>query len=320
MHQQKDVVWVILMLGGTVLISHLRQELFEQHLESNIADFQRRMETDLHGLEIEREALDTSNPDDVFRYLGREIVLCYYDYFIDFNEYLEKKPRGNLLIGTFVTQADEGALLEGFSIVYDSGLHGVEIWDTKSEPGKIFLDYCQQYENENQGFTWEEFKNSDEFKQFLNEFYTFIENKVDITPEETYNQIMGSERSTRNIYRKALLQSYTYLAETSYSNYQLHKETDFVKAFIDAEVVYSVYDYSQKWDTKETVATTLWPFTKYFTRVHSCILDFSFIFMFSTFIVVAMWMVLSELGEENKPEIPGTPRGHDVNKDSLAGE
>jgi hypothetical protein len=309
------VVWVALILGGTMLISHFRPEVFEQQLESNVTDFQRRMETDSHRLEEEREALDTSNPEDVFRYLGRQIVLCYYDYFIDFNEYLEKKPRGNPLTGTFTTQADEGALLEGFSIVYDSGLHGVDIWDDKNEPGRLFLDYCQRYENENQGFTWEEFKNSDEFNQFLNEFYTFIENKEDISLEETYNQIMGLKKSTRNIYRRALLQSYTYLAETSYNNYQAHKEIDFVKAFIDAEVVYSVYGYSQKWDTKETVVTTLWPFTKYFTQVHSCILDLSFVFMFSTFIVVAMWIVLSELGKGNKSGISEIPRDHDVTKE-----
>jgi hypothetical protein len=309
------VVWVALILGGTVLISHLRQVEFEQHLESTVADFQRRMGTDSHRLENEREALDTSNPEDVFHYLGRQIVLCYYDYFIDFNEYLEKKPRGNLFTGTFVTQADEGALLEGFSIAYDSGWHGIETWADESGAGELFLGYCQHYENENQGFTWEEFENSDEFEQFLSEFYTFIENKEGITLEEAYNQIMGPEKSTRNIYRKALLQSYTYLAETSYSNYQLHKENDFIKALIDAEVLYSVYNCSQEWDTKETVVTTLVPYTKYFTRVHSCILDFSFVFMFSTFIVVAMWMVLSEVGEENKPGISGAPRGHDVNKE-----
>ncbi|MBU7020787.1 MAG: hypothetical protein HXS41_06985 [Theionarchaea archaeon] len=291
------VVWVTLILGGTMLISYSRPKLFERHLESNVTDFQRRMETDSHRLENEREVLDTSNPEDVFHYLGRQIVLSYYDYFIDFNEYLEKKSRSNLLAGTFTTQADEGALLEGFSIAYDSGWHGIETWADERGAGELFLDYCQHYENENQGFTWEEFKNSDEFEQFLNEFYTFIENKESITLEEAYNQVMGPEKNTRNIYRRALLQSYTYLAETSFSNYQLHKESDFIEALIDAEVVYSVYDCSQQCDTKETVVTTLMPYTKNFTQVHSCILDTIFVFMFSTLIVVAIWIVLGEFGK-----------------------
>jgi hypothetical protein len=204
------------------------------------------MEISSSDLEDEWNALDTSNPEEVLHYLGLETGPYYYDYLIDFNEYLKKKPRGNLLIGTFITQADEGALLEGCLMIRVSYSGGVDNWLYKSEHGRMLLEYCQRYEDDNQGFTWEEFKKSDEFGQFLNEFYNFIEKKEDISLQKTYQQIKDlGKTNTANIYRRALLQSYTYLAETSYNNYQVHKQNDFTKTLIDAEVVYSVHSFSQ---------------------------------------------------------------------------
>jgi hypothetical protein len=292
------VTWAVLLVCGVLLISYYRIGELDQHLENNIAYIRQEMETSSSELEEEWKALDTTNPEDVLHYLEMTTYLYYYDYLIDFNEYLKKKPRGNLLTGTFTTQADEGALLEGFFIIRVSHSNVVDNWYSESEPGKIFFDYCRSCENDNQGFTNEEFKNSDEFGQFLDEFCNFIENKEDISLQETYQQIEDLGKiHTANIYRKALLQSYIYLAETSYSNYQVHKEEDFMKALVDAEVVYTVYDFSQSWDTKETAFTVREPFQRHIIYVHSSVLDIGFVFMFSTCIVVAIWMVLSELGK-----------------------
>lgn len=292
------VAWIALLLCGFVLISHLRQEQFEEHLENNIVVLQEERETTSHELEEEREALNWSNPEDVLHYLELTTYIYYYDYLIDFNGYLKKKPRGNLLVGTFTTQADEGALLEGCLIIRVSHSNVVDNWYSESESGRVFLDSCRRYENDNQSFSWEEFKNSDEFGQFLDEFCNFIENKEDISLQETYQRIEDLGKiHTANIYRKALLQSYTHLAKTSYSNYQVHKEDDFMKALVDAEVIYTVYGFSQNWDTKETVVTVREPFQRDIIYIHSSILDAGFVFMFSTCIVVAVWIVLSELGK-----------------------
>jgi hypothetical protein len=46
------VTWVALILGGTILISYFRQEVFEQQIESKVTEFQRRMETDSQRLAV----------------------------------------------------------------------------------------------------------------------------------------------------------------------------------------------------------------------------------------------------------------------------
>ncbi|MBU7036436.1 MAG: hypothetical protein HXS52_00775 [Theionarchaea archaeon] len=290
------VVWVTLFLCGFVLISYLRQEQFEEHLENEIIDIQEEMETVSSELQDECETLDRSSPEDVLLYLGLTTYPYSGDYFLDFSEYMKKKPRGNLFLGTFLTQADEGAFLEGCFTLRVSYFNVRDYWYSETEPGKIFLDSCQQYEKKNQGFSWEEFRNSDDFGQFLNELCNFIEDKEDISLQETYQQIEDLGKiKTGNIYRKALLQSYIYLAETSYSKYQEHKQDDFMKALVDAEVVYTVYDFSQNWDTKQIAFTTLEPFQRDTFFMHSSVLDIGFAFIVSTLIVIAIWIVFSEL-------------------------
>jgi hypothetical protein len=295
------IIWIALLLCGTVAVSYYRQKQFEEHMENNIADLRGEMETTSHELEDEWKALDSDNPEDVLYFLEHATGPYYYDYLINFNEYLKNKPKGSPLIGTFTIQADEGALLEGCLIIRVSYSNVVDNWYSESEHGKMLLDFCQRYENENQGFTWEEFKNSDEFGQFLNEFCNFIENKEDISLQETYQQIEDLGKiNTANIYRKALLQSYICLAETSYSNYQVHKEDDFMKALVDAEIVYTIYSFSQFWDTKEITFTILEPFfQRDIIYMHSSILDVGFVFVFSTCIVMVVWIVLSEFGKRD---------------------
>ncbi|MBU7017382.1 MAG: hypothetical protein HXS44_07720 [Theionarchaea archaeon] len=293
-------MWIALLLLGNVTCSLYRHEQFEEHLESNIAVLREEKEISLQNLEDEWNSLDTRNPEEVLHYLKFEIGPYYYDYLINFNEYLKEKPRGNLLIGTFITQADEGALLEGYFIIRVLYSGEVYNWHDESEHGRMLLEYCHRYEDKNQGFAWEEFKKSDEFKQFLNEFCIFVENKEDISLQETYQQVMNLEKvDTTNIYRKALLQSYTYLAEICYNNYQVHKENDFMKTFFDAEVVYSVHGFSQYWETKETAFNTLVPFQRHIIYAHSSIQDIKSVFTFSTGIAVAIWIILYELEKKD---------------------
>lgn len=287
------VIWIALLLCGSVSVSYYRHKQFEEHLENNIAELREEMEIISNDLQDQWNALDTGSPEEVLHCLELEISPYYCGYLIDFNEYLKKKPRGNLLIGTFITQADEGALLEGCLIIRVPYFKETGNWLDESEYGGMLLKYCHNYEDDNQGFAWEEFKKSDEFRQFLNEFCNSIENKEDISLQETYQQIKDLEKvNITSIYRKALLQSYAYLAETCYNNYQVHKQDDFMKALFDAEVAYSVYGFSQYWETKETVFTTLVPFQRSIIYVHSSIQDIRFVVIFSTGIVVAIWIIL----------------------------
>ncbi len=99
----------------------------------------------------------------------------------------------------------------------------------------------------------------------------------------------------RNPYRKALLQAYVYLAETAYSNYQMHKnQNEFPKAVVDAEVVYSVRGFSRHLDTKETAITTLMPFRRGDIYVHSAILDLAIVLTFTTLLLVVTWFMMKK--------------------------
>lgn len=288
--------WVVLVLVGLSAFSYYQQQYFENQLERNMNEIKEEMDNESVELEEEWETLDKSNPKKVLHYFELETYSYYYAYLLDFHQYLQRQERGNFITGTFATQACEGALLEGFFIIHLAHSHGVTELYSEGEYHEIFLNYSQKYEDTNQVFSWEAFKDSKEFGEFLDEFYHFLENKEEITLQETYQEIKDLEKADiLNPYRKALLRSYVYLVETSYDNYDMHKnQNDFVKALIDAEVIYSVYRFSRHLDTKETALTTVMPFQHGIIYVHSSILDLSGVLIFSTFLVAVIWFVMRE--------------------------
>lgn len=288
--------WIVLVIVGLSAFSYYQQQYFERQLEKNMDEIEKEMDNVSVELEEKWETLDKSNPTEILHYFELETYSYYYVYLLDFHQYLQRQEKGNLLTGTFATQANEGALLEGYFIILLAYSHGVTELYPEGEHHKIFLDYSQKYEDTNQAFSWEAFKDSKEFEEFLDEFHHFLENKEEITLQETYQQIKDLEKADiLNPYRKALLRSYVYLIETSYDNYDMHKnQTDFVKALIDAEVIYSVYGFSRNLDTKETALTTVMPFRRGIIYVHSSILDLGGVLTLSTFLVAVVWLVMRE--------------------------
>lgn len=291
------ILWIVLVLGGLSGISYHRQKYFEDHLENNITELTKDMEERSFELEERWESLDKSDPGKISHYFESEALFCYNPYLIDFHRYLQNRKNSSLLLGTFTTQAEEGALLEG-TLLIRSAVSRPElwIWYPGGECHEIFLHYVQQYEDKHT-FTWGEFIKSEEYKQFLNEFYYFIENKEEISLQEAYQEIKDiSKLDNLHMYRKALLDSYIYLAETSYNNYQVHKNQDeFMKSFMDAEVVYSVYRFTRNLETKEIVITTLTPFRRGIIYIHSSILDIVGVLTFSTALVIVIWFLLKKL-------------------------
>ena len=288
------VTWIILVLIGLSVISHLQQRNFENHLENISGEIEAEIEDLSRELEERWGSLDKGDPSKICNYCTLETTHYYYTYLSDFYEYMKKKEKGNILVGTFSTQANEGALLQGAIILRVTNSAESRGWDPEDEYCSILFDYSQHYSS-NQVFNWEEFKSSDEYKEYTNELYDYLENKEETTLHETYQQIKNYEETAafRDPYRKALLQSYIYLAETGYTNYQMHRNQDeFVKAVIDAGVVYSVDGFSRHLETWETVFTTLMPFQLGDFYIHSAILDLVFVLILSTHLVIIIWFVV----------------------------
>lgn len=287
--------WIVIVLVGLSSISYYHQQYFEEQLEKNMDEIEEKMENELTELEEKWENLDKTDPREISHYFQFETFPYSYAYDFDFHEYLQTLEKGSILTGTFTTQANEGTLLEGILIIRLAFSSAVgELYST-SECGKTFLDHSQKYEDNNQAFSWDEFKDSDEFGEFLDEFHHVLENKEEITLQEAYQQIEDLKKADilKNPYRKALLQSYVYLAETGYNNYQMHKnQHDFIKALADAEVVYSVYGFSRHLYTKEIAFTTLMPFRRGMIFVHSSILDLVAVLSLSTFIITVAWLIM----------------------------
>ena len=289
------VTWIVLVLIGLSLISQFQQWHFENHLEKLMGEIAEN-EDQSRELEEMWESLDKGDPSEICYYcrLGTTHYCDTYRY--DFYEYLMKKEKGNFLIGTFLTQADEGAFLEGVLIIrvsYPAVSSGRYADDEYCE---ILSDYSQRCEGSNQVFNWEEFKSSDEYREHIDELYHSLENVEEISLQDTYEQIKNLEETAlRDPYRTALLQSYVFLAETAYTNYQMHRNQDeFMKAVTDAEIVYSVHGFSRHLETKETVFTTLTPFRRGDIYVHSAIRDLVIVLTLSMFLAVILWDVIRQ--------------------------
>jgi len=297
---QNAIVWIVLVVIGLSLISFYRRHQFQEEIEKTITEIEEKIEEYSVELKTQWETLDKSNPVAISHYFESEIKYPYFIYFLNYCKYLQNQKEGNLFIGTFQIQAYRGSLLESYFILYLAQDEGAIEWDCdriKSGFGgnycTLLLDYAEEYENTNQKFNWEEFENSDEFKEFLNDFYYSVENKEGTTLGEAYQFVKGLEGvDPKNVYREASLQSYRYLAETGYINYYMHKDqNDFVKVLMDAKVVYVTYWSSETWDTKMTVFTTLMPVYYGYFYVHSSILDVVAVLGGSTLIVVVVWIV-----------------------------
>ncbi len=119
------VAWIVLVLVGLSLISYRQKQYFEEHLEKNISEMEEKMEDELINLGEKWEDLDKSDPSKICYYSGLETTSLSHYYHLHVYEYFRKKDRGNVLTGTFSTQADEGAFLESVLIVRVSHLENI---------------------------------------------------------------------------------------------------------------------------------------------------------------------------------------------------
>lgn len=292
-------VWGSLLLCGFVSISYYRQQQFQGQIENNIIELEKKIEEDSISLKEEWQTLDKTNPVEISDYFRLELFSLYFIYFLDYCKHVQKTEKGSFE-GTFRTQAYENALLMIHFLILTSPHSGMQEWDCSrmEDTGKGGV-YCELLSNyfrtEDDNLTWEEFADSQEYAQFLEEIYSSLETRGEITLQQTYQQILDYKERTSSgdLYQDVLSESYVYLAQTAYRNYFMHKEqNDFIKAIMDAEIIYSVNFRFQNLSTTSYVYSA--PLSTGVVHIHSSILDIIFVFILSTCIVVAIWIVLNE--------------------------
>jgi hypothetical protein len=297
------VIWVSFLLGGFVSISYYRQQQLQEQIEKNIAKLEEKIDEDSINLKKEFEALDKSNPVEISDHFGTELFSLYFVYFLDYHRYVQHMEK-SFLKGTFQTQAYEYSLLKVHNLILHAYSLGTIKWECNTmEITSQNGEYCEMlsayFTGKDQSFTWEEFIGSDDYAAFLNGIYSSLETRGEITFQQTYQQILDYKERTSSgdLYQDVLSESYVYLAQTAYRNYYMHKDqNDFVRAIMDAEIMYSVVsDYFDDLD-KTSVASLVFstPLSTGFVRIHNVILDIDFIFILSTCSVVVMWIVLNE--------------------------
>jgi hypothetical protein len=297
------LVWVSLLLGGFVSISYYRQQQFQDQIERNIAELEKKIEEDSISLKEEWQALDKTNPVEISDYFRSELFSLYFIYFLDYHEYIQKTEKGSLE-GTFQTQAYENALLMIQFLVLTSPDPGMQEWDCSrmeetNEGGEYCVMLSNYFRSEDGNLIWEEFVDSEDYAVFFDEIYHSLETKQEMTLQQTYQQILDYKERTSsgNLYQRVLSESYAYLAEIAYRNYYTHKgQNDFVKAIMDAEIIYSV-NFGFHNLSEANVASYVYsaPLSTGVVHIHSSILDISLVFIFPTCVVVAAWIVLNKL-------------------------
>lgn len=285
-------------------ISYYRQQQFQEQIEKNIVELEKRIEEDSISLKEEWQALDKTNPVEISDYFRSELFSLYFVYFLDYHKHAQKTEKGSFE-GTFGTQAYENALLMIHFLILTSPGPGMQEWDCSrmedTHEGGVYCELLSNYfKTEDDNLTWEEFVDSQEYAAFLEEIYRNLETRGETTLQQTYQQILDYKERTSsgNLYQDVLSESCVYLAQTAYGNYYTHKEqNDFVKAIMDAEIIYSVNFRFQNLSTTSYVYSA--PLSTAIVYIHSSILDISLVFILSTCIVVAIWIVLSELEKQD---------------------
>lgn len=292
-------LWVVLFLVGLVMASYYRQKQFEWQVEENISALKEIVEANSETLENDWEALDKNDPEELSDYFWEEAFVLYFVYFLDFNEYLQREEK--LFSGTFRTQARECALLEVQSKIYSAYSFAGEKW--ACSPDAIGIsghvgEYCRvlqkYYGGENPG-SWDDFVKSDHYEAFLNELFFSIETMEELPLDKCYqNTIDHAEKAaSRNTYSEVLSESYIFMAETAYHNYQVRKnQKDFAGAIIDAEVVYALNDTLHVLDEASFSGEILYTgVDTIFVHVHDIISDTFIVFVLSTLALVAVHFV-----------------------------
>lgn len=165
----------------------------------------------------------------------------------------------------------------------------------------------QKYYPEDYDFSWNEFIKSNEYETFLNEIVLSAETIEELSLHESYQNIIdqAEKAASKNIYSKVLPQSYIFIVENAYNEYQMLKsQKDFAGAIMNAEIVYVLSGTLHMLD--ETGAIQNLPFSNLdaeFVYIHDVVTDIVIVFILSTLIVVIIYFApIKKLAGDNSFE------------------
>lgn len=303
-------LWAALLFIGFVLVSYYRQQQFERQIEENISVLNETAKENAVILERDWEALDKDDPEELSDYFSKEAYSLYSIYFLDLNKYLRDEEK--FFSGTFRTQACECTLLEVQSKIRSAYFHVGDKWacgaDTAGISGHAG-EYCRillkYYGDENPG-PWDDFVRSHQYEAFLEELFFSVENIEEQPLDESYQNIVDHAKKTasRNIYSRVLSESYIFLAEKAYDNYQIRKsQEDFAGAIMNAEIIYALNDTLHVLHRASAVQGIFYAGIRIdFVHVYDVISDILAIIVLSTLIVVVIYLVwMKKSARQDKP-------------------
>lgn len=291
-------LWIVLFIVGLVMASYYRQKQFEGQIEENISDLKEIVRENSDILERDWEALDKNDPEELSDYFQKETSALYSIYLLDFHEYLQSEEK--LFSGTIRTQARECTLLEVKSKILGAYFRVCDKW--ACSPDAIGIsghagEYCrilQEYYGGENSSSWNEFVRSDHYEAFLNELFSSIETMDEQPLDECYQNTIdhAKKAASRNVYSEVLSESYIFMAESAYDNYQVNKsQKDFSEAIMDAEIVYALNDTLHVLDEASATNEILYVgIDAGFVYVHDYVTDTIIVFVLSTLTVVVIAM------------------------------
>jgi hypothetical protein len=294
-----------------MLVSYGRQRQFEKQIEENISILEETVKENSLNLEKNWESLAKDDPEELITHFENKAYSVYSIYFLEYHEYIQNEQK-RLFSGTFRTQAMAIALTEIKSKIVSAYLYVCDKWVCNPDMNEISGhagEYCKillKYYPEDHNLTWNEFVNSDEYEMFLNEVFLSAETIEELSLHESYQNIIdhAEQSASRNVYSNVLSQSYMFVAENAYNEYQMLKsQKDFAGALMNAEIVYALYDTFHLLDERGLIQNLLFGnIDARYVYIHDVVTDIVIVFILSTLIVVIIYFApMKKLAGDNKP-------------------
>lgn len=304
-------LWIGLLFVCYMLVSYSRQRQFERQIEENISLLEETVKENSLNLERDWKSLDKDDPEELITHFENKAYSVYSIYFLEYQEYIQNEQK-RLSSGTFRTQAMAIALTEIKSKIVSAYLHVDDKWacnpDTNGISGHAG-EYCKillKYYPENHNLSWNEFVKSDEYEMFLNEVFLSAETIEELSLHESYQNIIdhAEKSASKNIYSNILSQSYIFVAENAYNEYQMLKDKkDFAGALMNAEIVYALYDTIHLLDERGLIENLLFGnIDARYVYIHDVVTDIVIVFILSTlFVVIIYFAPINKLAGDSKP-------------------
>jgi len=298
------ITWIVLTMCGLILISAYREHRFNEQLEGNINDLEHEIDDRSLHLNTEQAIFYTGDPEQISDFFQSQLYTIYYSYLLDVNKYFRNIEKGNIIGGTVSIQGYEYSLFDLHRILVISYSDSTDAWKCHSSRTKGDKTYCSMLSSYLvKNGDWKGFTQSENYSQFVNDFFVALENKNGSTLQEVYHYVINQEDTNISVdfHSDTLLDSHQYLVQRSYENYLMHKEqNDFIHAQMDSEIIYTLY---KTYKSGETIGMydfiTILPISTGFVTIHNVFHDVFTILFISSAICVIIFLLNKKYVKKN---------------------